>query len=71
MFKQDVEKKRLFDGLCKHFPYIPIFLILRTVELASSPGVAFDALYDYKDKILPAIWDFKLERWKKEIIEII
>ena len=38
MFKQDVEKKRLFDGLCKHFPYIPIFLILRTVELASSPG---------------------------------
>lgn len=71
MLKQDVEKRKLFEGLCKYFSKIPIFVVFRTVELASTPGVAFDALYDFREKIMPVMWDFKTERWKKETIEII
>ncbi len=70
MYSQDTEKKKLYDGLCEHFPQISPWIVLRTVELASTPGKAFDALYDFKGSLLPTVWDFKEERWKKFKIEI-
>ena len=65
MYKKDFGKEKLFYGLMNHFPMIPKWIIYRTVELASSPGKAFDALYDYKEKDLPVSWDFSEQKWKK------
>jgi hypothetical protein len=67
---EDTAKKNLYEGLLKHFPEIPSCIVLRTVELASTPGVAFDALYDFKLKLLPVRWNFNEERWHKTKLEI-
>jgi hypothetical protein len=70
IYVEDVKKKKLYDGLIDHFQTIPPWIVLRTVELASTPGKAFDALYDFKLKMLPIEWDFEFEKWKKTNIEI-
>lgn len=69
MYK-DEEKTKLYLGLCKHFSSIPKFIVLRTVELASTSGKAFDALYDFKMKNLPVCWSFEKEKWVTKKIEI-
>lgn len=66
MYTVDETKKSLFDGLTKHFPNVPKWIVYRTVELASSPGKAFDAIYDYNNEFLPVAWDFGTEKWVEE-----
>lgn len=62
----DHKKKNLYDGFVKNYPDIPKWIIYRTLELASTPGKAFDALCDFDLSILPASWDFQTECWKPE-----
>lgn len=64
IYCEDGKKRKLYEGLVKYYPDVPPWIILRTVELASTPGIAFDALYDFKLKMLPVVWDFDRERWK-------
>jgi hypothetical protein len=66
MYATDESKKNLFEGLAKHFPDVPRWIVYRTVELASTPGKAFDAIYDLKLEILPIVWNFNKEKWVKE-----
>jgi hypothetical protein len=66
----DEAKKVLFDGLVKHYPQVPKWIIYRTVELASTPGKAFDAIYDFNLIYLPVVWDFSAEKWIKERVVI-
>jgi hypothetical protein len=70
MFKVDAKKEKLYHGLLKHYPDIPKWIVYRTVDLASTPGKAFDALYDFKEFILPVVWDFSKEKWVKEKVTI-
>jgi hypothetical protein len=69
--KRDDKRFKLYDGLRKHFPDIPREIVLRTVELASTPVVAFDALYEFKLKLLPTTWDFEKQRWVKHKLMVI
>jgi hypothetical protein len=64
IYCEDKNKKKLYEGLVKHYPHVPPFIVLRTVELASTPGIAFDAIYDFKLKMMPVTWDFEKEKWK-------
>ena len=66
MYAVDENKKNLFEGLLKHYPSVPKWVVYRTVELASSPGKAFDAIYDFNIKCLPISWDFSKEKWVEE-----
>lgn len=66
MYHKDEDKQKLYDGLLKHYPDVPRWLLQRTVELASTPGTAFDAIYDFKVSTMPVAWDFESERWKKQ-----
>lgn len=65
-FRRDEMKQRLYEGFIKNYPTIPKWIIFRTVELASTPGKAFDALYDFKITNLPICWDFHKETWVRE-----
>ena len=71
IYVEDEKKRKLYDGLINYYPSVPPWIVLRTVELASTPGKAFDALYVFKIKMLPVEWDFDHEKWKKTNIEII
>jgi hypothetical protein len=66
MYTVDQDKQKLFHGLVQHYPAVPKWIIYRTVELASSPGIAFDAVYDFNVDNLPVIWDFIKEKWVRE-----
>lgn len=70
MLLSDKNKEKLFYGLCEHFKNAPKWIVYRTVELAKTPGHAFDAMYDYNEKDLPVAWDFLNQKWKKQKIVI-
>ena len=69
--KRDYKKMSMYDGLKKHFPDIPKEIVFRTIELASTSVVAFDALYDFKSKNLPVVWDFEKQRWVKHKLMVV
>lgn len=62
----DNKKIELYHGFVKNYPEIPRWIVFRTLELASTPGKAFDALCDLKMTDLPVSWDFQTETWQKE-----
>lgn len=66
MLEVDEEKKKLYEGLVKHYEHLPKCIIYRTVEMASTPSAAFDALYDFKYDMLPVTWDFHEQKWEKQ-----
>lgn len=66
MYKEDETKEKLYRGLVEHYPDVPRWILCRTVELARTPGTAFDAIYEFKISNMPVSWDFEAQRWKKE-----
>ncbi len=70
MLQADEDKKKLYEGLRKHFEQIPRWIVCRTVELSNNPTNAFDALYEYKNSNLPVSWCFESQRWVKEKIRL-
>jgi len=66
MLEVDEEKKKLYEGLSKHYENVPKWIVYRTVEMALSASAAFDALYDLKNTQLPVTWDLDEQKWVKQ-----
>jgi hypothetical protein len=64
----DEKKKSLYEGLSKHYPKVPPWIVYRTVEMANNATSAFDALYDFKESAMPVVWSFDDQKWVSERI---